>query len=194
MGRKEGDAEPAREAKPVFVTVGTTSFDALVEALDDESVVQALRQRGFTSLTIQIGRGTYVPKRIGAVEEGSAEAATQPAASATFFPCRYYRFKSTLENDMKSAALIVSHAGAGSIMESLRLKKPLVVVVNEDLMDNHQEELAEAMEAKGVLRKTRPADVVALLGDADLDHFEVYPPRDAGLFPALLDQEMYADV
>jgi len=30
-------------------------------------------------------------------------------------------------------------------MEALRLNRPLLVVVNEDLMDNHQTELAEEL-------------------------------------------------
>lgn len=37
-------------------------------------------------------------------------------------------------------------AGAGSVMEALALEKPLVVVVNAALMDDHQQELARAME------------------------------------------------
>ncbi|GMG15312.1 unnamed protein product [Phytophthora fragariaefolia] len=41
--------------------------------------------------------------------------------------------------------LVISHVGAGSIMDGLALKKKLVVVVNTALMDNHQTELAEAM-------------------------------------------------
>lgn len=56
-----------------------------------------------------------------------------------------YRFKPSIREDMQGASLIISHAGAGSIFESLRLNKPLVVVVNTALADNHQVELAEAM-------------------------------------------------
>jgi len=36
-------------------------------------------------------------------------------------------------------------------MESLRLHKKLVVVVNEDLMDNHQIELAQALSERQYL-------------------------------------------
>ena len=36
--------------------------------------------------------------------------------------------------------------GSGSILETLKAKKPLIVVVNEKLMDNHQFELAEAFQ------------------------------------------------
>ena len=38
--------------------------------------------------------------------------------------------------------------GAGSVMESLALKKHLVVVVNTALMDDHQRELGDALEAQ----------------------------------------------
>ena len=41
--------------------------------------------------------------------------------------------------------------GSGSILESLRLHKPLIVVVNENLMDNHQVELAIELQNKGFL-------------------------------------------
>ena len=47
---------------------------------------------------------------------------------------------------MSLADVIISHAGAGSVMEALRLKKKLIVVVNDLLMDNHQVELATALE------------------------------------------------
>jgi UDP-N-acetylglucosamine transferase subunit ALG13 len=33
---------------------------------------------------------------------------------------------------------VVSHAGAGSVFEALGGRRPLLVVVNETLMDNHQ--------------------------------------------------------
>ena len=41
--------------KVAFVTVGTTRFDALVNALDTDSVQQALVAQGFSTLLIQRG-------------------------------------------------------------------------------------------------------------------------------------------
>jgi UDP-N-acetylglucosamine transferase subunit ALG13 len=46
--------------------------------------------------------------------------------------------------------------GSGSIFETLRLGKPLIVVVNEDLMDNHQSVLAEELAERKHLFCTRP--------------------------------------
>ncbi|KAG2792246.1 hypothetical protein JG687_00013465 [Phytophthora cactorum] len=48
------------------------------------------------------------------------------------------------KRDVAVADLIISHAGAGSIVDGLALKKKLVVVVNTALMDNHQAKQAEA--------------------------------------------------
>ena len=47
---------------------------------------------------------------------------------------------------MKHSDIIISHAGAGTVMEGLKVhQKKLCVVINNDLMDNHQLELATAM-------------------------------------------------
>ena len=40
----------------VLVTVGTTCFDALVRAVDDPAVAEALAARGYTKLIIQARR------------------------------------------------------------------------------------------------------------------------------------------
>ncbi|CAN0466630.1 unnamed protein product, partial [Ectocarpus sp. 8 AP-2014] len=47
--------------KHVFVTVGTTKFDSLVQAVDNAVVLSNLCSKGFTSLTVQIGHGQHVP-------------------------------------------------------------------------------------------------------------------------------------
>lgn len=46
---------------------------------------------------------------------------------------------------MRNADLIIGHGGAGTVMESLSFNKPLVVVVNDTLLHNHQIELAERL-------------------------------------------------
>ena len=53
-------------------------------------------------------------------------------------------YRLPLQEDMRNAALIVSHAGAGSILE----RCDVFVVVNDALMDNHQQELAEELHSR----------------------------------------------
>lgn len=115
-----GRAMPDRT---VFATVGTTQFDALTQALVSVEVIKLLAQQGYTRLLLQIGRG--------------AEPVLSSPAPA--LPVEWYRFKDSLAQDMRSAGLIVSHAGAGSIMEGLKCDACLLVVVNDALMDNHQQ-------------------------------------------------------
>lgn len=43
------------------------------------------------------------------------------------------------------------HTGAGSCLEVLGANKPLVVVINEELMNNHQVELADQLSSDGHL-------------------------------------------
>nr|POF09126.1 udp-n-acetylglucosamine transferase subunit alg13 like [Quercus suber] len=59
-----GDTENGEKArKMVFVTVGTTLFDAVVRAVDSWEVKQELLKRGYTNLVIQMGRGSYTPTK-----------------------------------------------------------------------------------------------------------------------------------
>lgn len=59
-----GDMEDVKPRKIVFVTVGTTCFDALVRAMDNQVVKQELLKRGYTHLLIQMGRGSYIPTKV----------------------------------------------------------------------------------------------------------------------------------
>ena len=47
-----------------------------------------------------------------------------------------------------------SDAGSGTILDVLRLHKPLIVVPNPTLLDNHQEELADALAGLGHVKAT----------------------------------------
>jgi len=88
------------------------------------------------------------------------------------------------------AAFVVSHAGAGSIFEALRAHRPLVVVVNEALADNHQTELADAMEGRMHCYSCGPAGLPAKLRDADFSKLQPLPSAAPGLaaFAAALDE------
>ncbi|XP_065336711.1 UDP-N-acetylglucosamine transferase subunit ALG13 homolog [Cloeon dipterum] len=121
--------------KTVFVTVGSTKFDKFTEVLVTPGVLKVLKSRGYTRLKIQYGNGSFIP----------------PDCSLEGVQISSYRFKDSLQQDMSSADLILSHAGAGTCLEALGLGKKLVVVVNEDLHDNHQLELAQKFAELGYL-------------------------------------------
>ena len=45
--------------KSIFVTVGTTEFDELLQHIDCANFVASLRGNGCNELTVQTGRGKY---------------------------------------------------------------------------------------------------------------------------------------
>lgn len=126
------------EEKSVFVTVGTTRFDSLVTAAVSPMALEWMASQGYTSLTIQYGTG----------KEPAFKHHHHPSSPLKI---QAYSFRPSLDEDMEKADLILSHAGAGTVMEALRLRKKLVVVINTLLMDNHQTELAGAMAERGNL-------------------------------------------
>ncbi|XP_061353487.1 uncharacterized protein LOC133298245 isoform X1 [Gastrolobium bilobum] len=157
-----GDEDKTRRV--VFVTVGTTCFDALVRAVGSQNVKQELVAKGYTHLLIQMGRGSYVPTK----SEGDSSLAVD-----------YFTFSSSIADHLRSASLVISHAGSGSIFETLRLGKPLIVVVNEDLMDNHQSELAEELADRKHLYCASPQTLHQTIADMDLNSLLPYSPGDA---------------
>ncbi|KAF7304647.1 UDP-N-acetylglucosamine transferase subunit ALG13 [Mycena kentingensis (nom. inval.)] len=114
-----------------FVTVGTFQFDALVEAVLSSAVLQALRTKGYTRLIVQYG--------LYKTQESSME---REGVQIELWPS-----KPSLTADLEQADLVIGHAGAGTILEVLRLGKPLIVVPNPTLLHNHQTELANALGA-----------------------------------------------
>ncbi|KAJ8760390.1 hypothetical protein K2173_015057 [Erythroxylum novogranatense] len=154
-----------KDRRTVFVTVGTTLFDALVRAVDTWEVKKELFRKGYTHLLIQIGRGSYIPTKSG-TEDGSVSV-------------EYFTFSSSIADHLRSASLVISHAGSGSIFETLRLGKPLIVVVNEDLMDNHQSELAEELAERRYLYCARPQTLHQTIANLEVESLLPYPASDA---------------
>jgi UDP-N-acetylglucosamine transferase subunit ALG13 len=106
----------------IFVTVGTTDFDLLVQAMDE--VAPSLGEE----IVAQIGRGKYEPRNM-----------------------RFVRLVPSLEPYYRKASLIVSHGGMATLMEAASLGKPLLAVSNPELYDRHQDDLLGYMERQGHL-------------------------------------------
>ena len=155
-------------AKMAFATVGTTQFEAMVETLLSDEVLRLLAAQGFKRLVIQLGRGPEI---------------TIPAAAP--LTVEWYRFKPSLEEDMRAASLIISHAGAGSILEGMRLGALMLVVVNDALMHNHQQELAEELHSRQHLLSTTPTGLARTLRELGErpPALTPMPSADATAFP-----------
>lgn len=118
--------------KQVLVTVGTTKFENLIKNLDNEEFYLLLEKIGIEKLIIQKGTGNYCPHKWKNLNLKNLKVEVHEIL---------YNF----ENVIKSSEFVISHGGAGIILESLKNKKILFVAVNDQLMDNHQVELAESL-------------------------------------------------
>lgn len=175
----------------VFVSVGTTHFDALIEAIETPRVQSTLKRHGYGRITMQIGAGKREPSERRGLAwfddicirfNISCEHQHNTNNGARF----RFRFKDSLVDDINAASLVVGHAGAGTIIETLHLGKPMVVVskstrgllfftltlsaVNEAMMDNHQLELGSEL-ARLELVLCTTCDQLAATLERDLTSF-----------------------
>lgn len=102
----------------VFVTVGTTAFDELVQAADEAA--SEMSDKGFV---FQIADGSYIP-RCG----------------------KWFSYSADVDDEYGKADLVVCHAGAGSIYRLLEMGKKILVVPNTFRVDHHQLDIARYMD------------------------------------------------
>ncbi|XP_030305192.1 putative bifunctional UDP-N-acetylglucosamine transferase and deubiquitinase ALG13 [Calypte anna] len=155
----------------VFVTVGTTSFDDLIETVCSPETLQVLQNRGYQKLVLQVGRGALEPV------PGSIQA----------LAVEVFRFKDSVAEELRRADLVISHAGAGSCLETLEEGKPLIVVINEKLMNNHQLELAKQLHRDGHVLYCNCSTLVETLQSMDLSTLKPFPPGHPEKFALFLD-------
>jgi beta-1,4-N-acetylglucosaminyltransferase len=100
----------------VFVTVGTTDFDELIESID-------LIINDDIEFTCQIAKGKYKPKNH-----------------------TYFSFTDDIHPFYEKADVIITHAGAGSIYKLLEIGKKIIVCPNLFRKDKHQAQIAKYVE------------------------------------------------
>ncbi|KAG7518116.1 bifunctional UDP-N-acetylglucosamine transferase and deubiquitinase ALG13 [Solea senegalensis] len=135
---------------------------------------QALKARGYERLVLQVGRGSLLPA----------------ADSCTHITLEAFRFKDSIAEDMKQADLIISHAGAGSCLEALGAGKPLLVVVNDKLMNNHQMELARQLHLDSHLLYCTCSTLTETLSNMDLSVLQPFLPGQPKNFANFLDRAL----
>lgn len=93
----------------IFVTVGSTHFDELVEAVLAPKVLQALRQRGFSKLVVQTGK--YEIPDIGQ-RDGEWHWESEGLMIEA------WRYKEGISRAVDEADWVISHAGAWTSMDN----------------------------------------------------------------------------
>ena len=145
-----------------FVTVGATaSFQKLLSDILEPQFLDCLGSRGFGELVVQTGPdhawalariaslGTEQPRSTGTPAPNEPRWPTIQAVpysndlQTLMLPCRGEASQKRLPGAM------ISHGGSGSILDAVRCDVPLIVVANPDLLGNHQEELADAVDEAG---------------------------------------------
>ncbi|GAA5896455.1 hypothetical protein JCM6882_001018 [Rhodosporidiobolus microsporus] len=190
--------------RTAVLTVGSTRFDPLVHSFLQPSVLASLSALGISTVFAQVGNSTLPP---------GWDCGRRTADGAV--EVEVVRFASDVEERVGKAEVVVSHAGAGSILSFLRPlpstsstnsssststapRRQLILVPNSTLMDSHQSDLAEEMQKKGwAIVCERPEDLTAALNklvqanenEKDLPE-PAYPPLDEKKVQRILDETL----
>ena len=106
----------------IFITVGSTKFDKLVEKMDSLVAEGVVRE----DVIAQIGYGDYVPKALNHVA-----------------------YVQDIQSMFVKADLVICHGGTGTVFPLLELGKRIIAVPNVSLQDDHQSDLLRALERNG---------------------------------------------
>jgi UDP-N-acetylglucosamine transferase subunit ALG13 len=116
-----------RSVDMIFITVGTHTqqFNRLLEKIDELVENGTIKEK----VVAQVGYSTYKPKN---------------------YPFFKFAEEEKIQELFKNSKLIITHAGAGSIITGLIQKKPLIVVPRlakfDEHVNDHQLEIARAFQ------------------------------------------------
>jgi len=176
-----------------FVTVGTTHFDELINAVLSSEVMSVLADIGVQELSIQYGRDFDFESKIRVVksinEVSRKNSVVYTCCGVKIRGKDYYH---SIVQEMRQADLVIGHAGAGTCMEALSFDKPLVIVVNNKLMNNHQLELAEKLEKDNYAHVAYSPDQLGhvLRGSSVLSTKKFPRPAASSVFSDYIDSVM----
>lgn len=200
----------------LLVTTGATvTFKQLIDHVCDKQFLLAALKDGFLEIVIQYGNevdalGNNLSKQyfsdaigplIAALDldiDNTTNDKSQTVLSNGKLKLTAFAFSTDINAYIRKADLVVSHAGTGSILDTLRCQRPLIVVTNSSLMDGHQTEVALQFEKEGYLAQLSDADLaggslerlILQCRNADLTFKKMAEPP-VGAFNNILAQESH---
>jgi len=184
MSRTPPPSSPSSSStKAVLITTGATyPFPSLVRASLSPAVLDTLISLSYTEIRIQ--HGTSTPLFSELLPQALS---TYPSLSISGFDF----VEDMRAEEVPRADLVISHAGAGSVLDALRYQKRLLVVVNEELMDNHQRELARELQKTGYLIAGTCGTLANAIRKAvEKQDFTQFPRSGSEKFVEILEEEM----
>ncbi|CDW78405.1 udp-n-acetylglucosamine transferase subunit alg13 homolog [Stylonychia lemnae] len=158
--------------KRCLIAVGSTNFDELISAIDNKQFIQ---QQNY--------RGEYVPSRLQSEK----------------IKVQIEKFI-VLDTLIYESDLVISHCGAGILLECLRSDHAIcIAVVNNTLMHNHQTELADQLSKEGYIFQATPQtiadktkEVIEIIRNSTLkDIIKQYPKVQENLIVNLIDEILF---
>lgn len=142
----------------VLVTVGTTSFDALIKAVDNPATQMELKRLGYTDICYQVGTSSLKIRN-------------------KILRTRVVPFEHDFETLLKKSELIISHMGGGTIIDVFRLRKKAIFVPNPDVSGNHQVQLFRIMDGRFTATLETLQGKIAMATETPGDFFaKIFPP------------------
>lgn len=166
----------------MFVTVGSTKFDQLIEKLLSDETMNQLLGSNFTKLIMQIGGSSCDEERLSQLKE----------YCSNVMEFELYKYKPSISEDIERADVVIGHAGAGTCLEVLRNHKRLLIVVNDSLMGNHQNELADQLSGDKFVIKTtidKFNEGLAKICDCDTK-LNKFPPQQSDKFEEVFEEAL----
>jgi UDP-N-acetylglucosamine transferase subunit ALG13 len=146
----------------IFVTVGSTRFDKLIEAVDRAKENGLLTE----DVICQIGNGDYIPKH-----------------------CDHFKFRPSIDDLLASASLVITHGGT-TALSLLASRRPFVAIANTALSGDHQTHFLRAVAGLAKIPwSNEPADLPILLEQVKKTDFKaVKIPSLADSLVEFIDQ------
>ncbi|KAH7419911.1 glycosyl transferase [Cadophora sp. MPI-SDFR-AT-0126] len=167
-----------------FITTGATAkFTELIQAALSAECLQTFVDNGFTRLNFQCGESMSAFEELKSIDTQGLEIHgfdfNKDGLTKEMQACQE-------KKGISRRGLVICHAGAGTILDAMRLAVPLVVVPNSSLLDNHQEELASELEAQGYATKADIGNLAEAIAKACKKEEKAWGGHDTS-FAAIVD-------